>query len=87
MLELAETIIDLTQSHSSIQFLPMPSDDPARRRPDITLARNLLKWEPTIGLREGLERTIDYFKDLRMEQNGDLARPRHSAQYSFAVNP
>jgi UDP-glucuronate decarboxylase len=87
MLELAETIIDLTQSHSSIQFLPMPSDDPARRRPDITLARNYLNWEPHVDLREGLEKTIDYFKRLRMERGSNTERMLPSVTLPLAVSP
>ncbi|MGZ5858928.1 MAG: UDP-glucuronic acid decarboxylase family protein [Burkholderiaceae bacterium] len=86
MLELAETIVDLTQSHSSIQFLPIASDDPARRCPDITLARNLLKWEPKIGLRNGLGETIDYFKRLRLELASDTDL-HHDSRLSFATNP
>jgi nucleoside-diphosphate-sugar epimerase len=44
--------------------MPLPQDDPLQRRPDITKARELLEWQPTIPLRQGLERTIDYFKTL-----------------------
>jgi UDP-glucuronate decarboxylase len=66
MLELAETILRLTHSRSRIVFLDLPSDDPARRRPDITLARNFLAWEPKVGMEEGLEKTIAYFKALRL---------------------
>jgi UDP-glucuronate decarboxylase len=53
---------DLTGSKSEIVFQPLPQDDPVRRRPDITLAKEKLRWEPTIPLRDGLIRTIDYFK-------------------------
>ena len=87
MLELAETIIDLTRSTSSIQFLPIPSDDPTRRRPDITLARNLLKWEPQVALKDGLEKTIDYFKRLRMEMASDADNLRHHVHASLAAHP
>ena len=66
MLKLAETILRLTHSRSRIEFLDLPSDDPARRRPDITLARNFLAWEPKVSMEEGLEKTIDYFKALRL---------------------
>lgn len=62
MLELAETIIDLTQSSSKLMFKPLPKDDPQRRRPDITKAKEVLKWEPKVSLREGLEKTIEYFR-------------------------
>lgn len=65
MLELAQQVIDLTGSASRIVHMPLPPDDPQQRRPDITLARQMLHgWEPTIQLREGLTRTIAYFDDL-----------------------
>jgi dTDP-glucose 4,6-dehydratase len=59
LLELAETIIDLTDSKSEIHHQALPADDPKQRRPDISLARMALDWEPTVELREGLQRTID----------------------------
>ena len=49
-------------------FQPLPADDPKQRRPDITLARQKLNWQPTIKLRDGLVRTIDYFKALDLTQ-------------------
>jgi dTDP-glucose 4,6-dehydratase len=61
MLDLAHFVLDVTGSPSAIAFEPLPTDDPTRRCPDITLARQELGWEPKIGLREGIERTIDYF--------------------------
>ena len=61
MLDLAHFVLDVTGSASGISFEPLPQDDPTRRCPDITLARTELGWEPTTGLREGIERTIDYF--------------------------
>ena len=62
MLQLAETVIELTKSNSKLVFKPLPSDDPKQRRPNIDLAtRTLGGWEPKIQLREGLERTIHYF--------------------------
>jgi len=70
MLELAERIIALSGSSSSIIFRPLPSDDPARRRPDISLARTVLNWEPRISVDEGLERTIAYFRQLRSGEAG-----------------
>lgn len=63
MLELAEKVINLTNSKSQLIFKPLPSDDPTRRKPDISLAKKELNWEPTINLEEGLKRTIEYFKD------------------------
>ena len=64
ILELAEKVIELIGSRSEIIFKPLPSDDPKQRRPDITLAREKLGWEPKIGLEEGLEKTIKYFERL-----------------------
>jgi len=61
--ELAEKVIRLTQSRSKITHKPRPSDDPLHRRPDISLAREKLGWEPKVSLEEGLARTIDYFKE------------------------
>lgn len=62
MLALAEKIIELTRSKSDLIFKPLPSDDPTRRRPDITLAQKTLNWQPKIPLQEGLQKTIDYFQ-------------------------
>ena len=62
MLELAEKVIALTGSKSKIVFEPLPGDDPKQRRPDITLAKEKLGWEPRIQLEEGLSKTIEYFK-------------------------
>jgi UDP-glucuronate decarboxylase len=62
--QLAEIVIEMTGSRSEIVQMPLPQDDPLQRRPDITKARELLEWQPTIPLRQGLERTIDYFKTL-----------------------
>ncbi|MEA2380588.1 MAG: dTDP-glucose 4,6-dehydratase [Solirubrobacteraceae bacterium] len=59
LLELAETVISVTGSRSEIVFEALPTDDPKVRRPDITRARGLLGWEPTVSLREGLQRTIE----------------------------
>jgi len=62
MLELAENVIELTGSKSSIVHKPLPSDDPKQRQPDITLAKSHLGWSPTVKLNDGLIRTIEYFK-------------------------
>ncbi|PID91910.1 MAG: NAD-dependent dehydratase [Bacteroidetes bacterium] len=65
MLELAQKVLKLTGSKSRLVHLPLPKDDPAQRKPDISLAREKLDgWEPTIELEAGLERTIHYFKSL-----------------------
>jgi UDP-glucuronate decarboxylase len=62
--QLAELVIELTGSSSSIIYEPLPSDDPTQRRPDISLARDILNWEPRIELRAGLEKTIAYFRRI-----------------------
>ena len=62
MLELAENVLKLTKSKSKIVHKPLPMDDPRQRKPDITLAKKYLKWEPKIQLNEGLKKTIAYFK-------------------------
>jgi dTDP-glucose 4,6-dehydratase len=65
VLELAKEILALTGSKSRIVFVPRPEDDPGRRRPDITKAKNLLKWVPKVDRVEGLKKTIAYFKTLQ----------------------
>ena len=65
--QLAETVIELTESKSKLIYEDLPADDPTRRRPDITLAKKHLGWEPTIPLRDGLQRTIDWFKTIQIE--------------------
>jgi UDP-glucuronate decarboxylase len=64
MLELAEKVIQLTGSKSKIVFMPLPTDDPKQRQPDITLAKENLGWEPKVNLEDGLKETITYFKKL-----------------------
>jgi UDP-glucuronate decarboxylase len=64
ILQLAELVIELTGSKSKIEYHPLPENDPTRRRPDISLAREKLGWEPVVPLREGLAHTIAYFDDL-----------------------
>jgi UDP-glucuronate decarboxylase len=61
ILELANKVIELTGSKSKIKFIPLPSDDPTQRKPDISLAKEKLSWQPTIQLQEGLIKTIEYF--------------------------
>ncbi len=62
MLELAELVIELTKSTSKLVYKPLPSDDPTRRKPDISKAKTTLGWTPVIPLREGIEKTITFFK-------------------------
>ncbi|OGY31185.1 MAG: NAD-dependent dehydratase [Candidatus Andersenbacteria bacterium RIFCSPHIGHO2_02_FULL_45_11] len=64
MKELAEKVISLTGTSSTLEYKPLPQDDPKQRQPDITLAKKLLNWQPTIELEEGLTKTIEYFKGL-----------------------
>jgi UDP-glucuronate decarboxylase len=61
---LAELVLKLTQSQSEIVYTPLPQDDPVQRRPDIALAKRELNWEPHVDLTEGLEKTIDYFRQV-----------------------
>ena len=70
ILELADKIIALTGAKSAIVYKPLPQDDPLQRKPDITLAREKLGWNPVTDLENGLQRTIDYFKNLN--DNGSL---------------
>ncbi len=69
MLELAKEVLDLTGSKSKIVYKPLPGDDPKMRRPNIDLAKSALGWEPTIPLRQGLEKTIVYFDKLLKDSN------------------
>ena len=64
MIELAEKVIKLTDAKSKLIFKPLPSDDPMQRKPDISLAKKVLNWEPKVNLDEGLVRTIDYFRTI-----------------------
>jgi UDP-glucuronate decarboxylase len=68
ILELAKLVIELTGSRSKIIHKNLPVDDPTRRRPDITLARQKLGWEPRTPLRDGLEKTIDWFRTIRWDE-------------------
>jgi len=70
ILQLAELVVEFTGSKSKIVFNPLPKDDPKQRRPDITLAKSALGWEPGIALRDGLKKTIEYF-DWFLSKNGD----------------
>jgi len=64
ILELAQLILELTNSNSKLIYLPLPADDPMQRKPDITLAREKLNWKPEIPLKEGLVKTIKYFESV-----------------------
>jgi UDP-glucuronate decarboxylase len=64
--QLAEQVIELTGAKSRIVYEPLPADDPTRRQPDITLARTRLGWEPATQLREGLGKTIEWFRTIKL---------------------
>ena len=68
ILELAEMVIEIAGSKSGLKRLPLPADDPVQRRPDITLAERYLNWRPTISLREGLAKAVDYFRKLDLRR-------------------
>lgn len=69
VLEIAQLVLDMIGGESEIEFRPLPSDDPRRRKPDITLAREHLGWEPKVALEDGLTTTIDYFRKRIAKQN------------------
>jgi nucleoside-diphosphate-sugar epimerase len=58
----AKTVLEMTGSTSAVEYRPMPIDDPTQRQPDISAARSVLGWEPTVPLRDGLPRVIEYFR-------------------------
>jgi len=64
MLELAQQVLSLTGSDCELKHLPLPADDPVRRKPDISRAREVLDWQPTVPLHEGLARTVEYFRSV-----------------------
>ncbi|MCX7661618.1 MAG: GDP-mannose 4,6-dehydratase, partial [Candidatus Omnitrophica bacterium] len=69
IIELAKLIVKITGSKSKIEFKPLPQDDPQKRKPDITLAKKILQWEPRLNFEEGLKRTISWFrKTLQLDK-------------------
>ena len=64
MLELAKLVVEQTNSKSKIVFLDLPQDDPKQRKPDISLAKLVLNWEPSIELSAGVQKTINYFQSI-----------------------
>lgn len=66
--QLAEQVIELTGSKSTLKFMPLPADDPTQRQPDIALAQDKLGWAPTVDLATGLRRTVDYFRQLDLDK-------------------
>jgi UDP-glucuronate decarboxylase len=63
-MELAKLVIEMTGSKSQLVYKPLPADDPTKRKPDISLAKKHLHWEPQIPLEEGLRRTIAWFRSI-----------------------
>jgi UDP-glucuronate decarboxylase len=84
--ELAELVIELTGSHSRLTFLPLPSDDPTQRCPDIELARRQLGWKPRISLRQGLQMTILHFEKVLLESTRRSRRRPASVQGGLEVS-
>ena len=84
--ELAEKIIDMTQSASKLIYKPLPENDPVRRQPDITLAKKILGWEPSIELEEGLSHTINYFSDIPSSHNSDTKPERITKYFQKSVS-
>ena len=82
MLDLAQAIVRLTGSHSRIVFQSLPADDPARRRPDIALAKRVLGWQPRVKLEAGLKRTVEYFAN---RDAGPERRPRRRVTLAAAA--
>jgi UDP-glucuronate decarboxylase len=68
MLDLAQLVLEMTGSKAKIAYMPRPKDDPSQRRPDITLAKKHLGWEPKVPLKEGLSKTIDFFRTIDLKQ-------------------
>ena len=68
MLDLAQQVLELTGSKAKIAYMPRPKDDPSQRRPDISLAKKNLNWEPKVSLKEGLSKTIDFFRTIDLKQ-------------------
>jgi len=71
--QLADEVLKLCESESKIEYLPLPEDDPKQRQPDISRAQTLLGWNPTIPLREGLTKTVEYFRDVVGQETPSMA--------------
>ena len=84
--ELAELVVEMTGSRSRLVFRPLPADDPKQRRPDISLAKSVLGWEPKIALREGLAETIAYFRDVLTDNAPRILLPASTVMPAEAVD-
>jgi nucleoside-diphosphate-sugar epimerase len=80
VMQLAEMVLEMTGSRSAIETRPLPKDDPKVRRPDITRAQRVLGWEPRIPLRDGLSKTVDFFRGLPQERL--MARPQPKSAFA-----
>ncbi|MEO1238014.1 MAG: NAD-dependent epimerase/dehydratase family protein, partial [Planctomycetota bacterium] len=78
--QLAEQVVEMVGSKSKLVYLPLPKDDPTQRKPDNSLAKEKLGWEPTVKLQDGLAKTIDYFRSL------DLAKFRKPTDFDYATS-
>ena len=74
LLELANLVLKMTKSKSKIVFKELPQDDPCKRKPDISLAKKMLNWEPQVDLEKGLQKTIDYFKEIVVNESCNSSR-------------
>lgn len=84
--DLAEKIIEMTQSSSKLIYKSLPENDPVRRQPDITLANKILGWEPSIELEEGLTHTINYFSDIPSSQNLNAKSERIKKYFTKSIS-
>jgi len=84
MIDLANAVIEITGSSSTLVTKPLPADDPIKRQPDISLAYSVLAWQPTITLKQGLKKTIDWFKGIDLDQ---WPPPTPNWQGGLAPNP
>jgi UDP-glucuronate decarboxylase len=84
VLEIAQTIIELTKSSSRLEHHPLPSDDPTRRRPDISKARRVLGWQPEVSLADGLAETIDYYRSRMPARRGNGHRKSEAARVAIS---
>jgi UDP-glucuronate decarboxylase len=87
ILELAQLVIELTGSRSRLSFMPLPSDDPTQRCPNIDLARSELGWQPRVRLRDGLQKTIVYFDSLLSQERTPRKRAGSKAESAVCIRP
>ena len=81
VLNLAQMILEMTGSKSKLSFMPLPSDDPIKRKPDITKAQQMLGWKPVVDIKDGLAKTIDYFKSISWWFTSLITHPKLKVTY------